>query len=245
MYPSLYTGASGLIAGERTIEIVSNNLANSRTLAFKPERPLFASYLNAALAKTFPAGQHAACGGVALATTWNEEGKVVLRETRQPYDMALHGDGWFRIGTPDGERLTRAGAFTRSEKGTLVTLEGYSVLDTNGKPITIPEGQLVVAGDGTLSVDDIPIGKLGLAKGSNAAMTREGGTLWNPQGTIEPLDPKADPVRQGYLEDSGVQALEELVDLIAAQRHFEFNQRMVDLMGNTVAKKAIELGAPR
>lgn len=245
MYPSLYVGASGLIAGERSVEIVSNNLANSRTLAFQPERPLFSSYLNTAMGKPSGGGQPVAVSGVALAATWRPEGEAVLRQTNQPFDLALQGEGWFRIGTPAGERLTRAGAFTRDDDGRLVTMSGNPVLDTNGRPISIPQGQLTVGGDGTLTVGEAAVGRLGLVQGAASGLSREGETLWRPAGDLIPLDPKADPVRQGYLEDSSVRPIDELVDLIAAQRNFELNQRVVDLMGNTVAKKAIELGAPR
>jgi flagellar basal body rod protein FlgG len=245
MFPQLYTAASGLVAGEQTLELVTGNLANSRTPGYRPDRPLFASYLSEAAQRAVPGGRPAAPNGVLLASSWRGEEIGPLRETGNALDLALRSEGWFRVETPNGERLTRAGSFSRGRDGRLTTGHGYAVLDDKGKPIALPEGRLVVTPDGTLTVDEAVAGRLGIAQAKAAALTREGELLWMSGAPVQPLDAAAVDVRQGYIEESAVNATSELVNLIQAQRMYEMQQRLLDVTANTLARKAIEIGEPR
>jgi flagellar basal body rod protein FlgG len=245
MFPQLYTAASGMVAGEQTLEIVSGNLANARTPGYRPDRPMFAEYLSEVLAARVPGGRPVAPNGVLLASSWRADEQGQLQQTGNDFDLALEGPGWFRIGTPNGERLSRAGIFTRALDGRLTTDQGNDVLDTNGKPIRLPEGRLVVTPDGSLTVDGAVVARIGLAEATAQALLREGESLWAPQGPVKPLPPGRTRVAQGYIEESGVNATAELVNLITAQRLYEMQQKLLDLTANTLARKAIELGEPR
>jgi flagellar basal-body rod protein FlgF len=245
MFPQLYTAASGMVAGEQTLDLVTGNLANVRTPGYRADRPLFSSYMSAATEANVAGGRPAAPRGVMLTSSWRPEEQGPLRESGNPLDLALAGPGWFRLGTPNGERLTRAGTFSRSNDGRLVTAQGLDVLDTNGQPLRLPDGTVTVTNDGTVSIDGAPVGQLGLAQSESAALTREGETLWKTQAPIVPLDMKNTQVHQGFVEESAVNATSELVSMIQAQRMYEMQQKLVDVTANTLARKAIELGDPR
>lgn len=245
MFPQLYTAASGMVAGERTLELVSNNLANADTPGFKADRALFESYLSDAARRDVPGGNPAAPRGVTVASSWRPEEQGSLRETQNALDLALSGPGWFRVETPQGERLTRDGSFTRGADGKLSTTNGLHVLDANGKPIALPDGQISVAPDGTVTVDEAAVGRLGIASATAQSLVREGETLWRADAPLPAQDMKQTQVRQGYVEQSSVNVVGELASLIQVQRNYEMHQKLLDVTANTVAKKAIELGEPR
>lgn len=245
MFPQLYTAASGIVAGEQTLDLVAGNLANVRTPGYRPDRPLFEGYLSEAARAAFPGGEPAIPREVALVSAWRSEESGPLRETGNPFDIAIEGEGWFRVRTPQGERLTRAGSFQRGPDAQLVTGHGYPVLDAAGRPITLPDGRILVAPDGSVTVDEVNVGRLGLARAKAGALTREGELLWRFDGELQRLDPAQVKVRQGVIEESGVNATGELVTLIDAQRMYEMQQKVLDVTANTLARKAIELGDVR
>lgn len=245
MFPQLYTAASGMVAGEQALYIVAGNLANLRTPGYRADRPLFETYLSAVASARVPGGRPVAPQGVVLASSWRPDEQGPLRETGNEFDLALQGPGWFRVATAGGERLTRAGTFSRAVDGRLVTLHGHDVLDAAGRPIRLPQGRLAVTADGSVTVDGAVVAKLGLAQATAQALLREGETLWVPGGAVQPLAGGATSVRQGFIEESGVDATGELVTLIQAQRNYELQQKLLDLTANTLARRAIELGEPR
>jgi flagellar basal body rod protein FlgG len=246
MYPLLYTGASGLVAGEKNLDAISNNLANAGTTAYRPERALFASYLDRAVVAGTPGGNPAGPRGVAFAGAWRDDTPGPLRETGNLFDVAIAGRGWFRVETPAGERLTRAGNFQRDARDRLVTAEGFPVLDDKGKPITIgAEGEVALVPDGTLTVDGEAVARIGVVDARLADLSREGGNLWKASATPTPIPAEETVLRQGFLEQSGVVAVEQLVAMIATQRMFEMNQKVVDVAANTIARRALELSGVR
>ncbi|MDQ7007271.1 MAG: flagellar hook basal-body protein [Acidobacteriota bacterium] len=242
MFPQLYTGASGMVAAEKNLEVVTHNLANAKTPAYTPERALFAAYLDQRLGDASAGGPLPAARSVALGGNWRIERPGPMRSTGNPLDLALEGPGWFRVMTPGGERLTRAGSLTRTADGALATMHGMRVLDDQGRPITLPEGELQIGADGTLTVNDEVVARLGIASAPMSTLERDGDTLWRPLGPVRPLEPESVRVVQGFIEDSGVQPATELISMVAAQRMFEMQQRVVQATANTVARKALELG---
>lgn len=238
MFPQLYTAASGLIAGERQVETSANNLANASTPAYQSERPLFESYLGEAVKRAWPGAKPAAPHSVSVTNSWRSTEAGPLHQTGNPLDLALESPGYFRVQTPDGERLTRSGNFTRHAEGRLTTTEGFAVLDDGGQPIRLPEGTFTVNQDGTFSGG----GRLGIVTAPQQQLTRAGESLWDAGGRATPVDPAEVSVRQGHLEGSNVDAVRELTGMVAAQRLFELQQRMVDLTGNQLARRALELG---
>ena len=244
MFPQFYTGASGLVAAGKSLELTANNLANVRTPAYRPDRPLFASYLSAESVQGRPAAPGTEPMSVSVAGGWRSDRPGPLRETGNPLDVALKGPGWLRVQTPQGERYTRAGSLTRGQDGALSTQHGFAVLDDRGVPIQLPDGKVGIAPDGTLTVGDAVVARLGVADPAMANMVREGENLWRAAGQVNQLTPEQTRMAQGFLEESGVEATRELMTMIETQRMFDMQQRIVNLTANTVVPGALKLGEP-
>ncbi len=242
MFPMLYTAASGLVAGEKALDVTASNLANVTTPAYRPERPLFSSYLGRAVARA--AAGATAPAEVDVGGTWTSMRPGPLRSTGNPLDLAIEGEGWFRVQAPGGERLTRAGNLRLDEQGRLVTADGNPLLDELGNPIVVPSGarQVEVAQDGTVSVDGEQLATIGLVTAPAGTLRREGNSLWVATAGTTPLPPSRVRIRQGFLEQSGVSATEELVRMISVQRLFELQERVVHVAANVVADRAVKLG---
>jgi flagellar basal-body rod protein FlgF len=131
--------------------------------------------------------------------------------------------------TPDGERLTRAGAFARNADGEIVNLDGNALLDEGGGAIVIPfEAEHVgVASDGTISVNGAPVAKVGVVTVEDqTGLFREGGVLFRAENGTIPLEDGR--VVQGFLEQSNVSPVAEMARMIAVQRAYEYGQKLMD-----------------
>lgn len=226
-----------MISDSRALELVSNNLANSRTPAFRPERPIFSS-----IEPPEPARRAGVVintpRSVAVQSSWHDLNPSSIRETGQPFDIAIRGPGWFRVETPNGERLTRNGMFTRDIEGRLTTMSGLPVLNNEGEALNIPTGTMTVDQEGFLSVDGTPIGRLGIVE-STGNVVQEGDSLWRSEGGV--ADSEQPEIAQGFVEESSVQPTQELITMIQVQRAFERQQKVVDLTANVVARQALDL----
>lgn len=214
------TRQSGLMA---EMQAVANNIANANTTGFRAEGVTFAEHIKAL-------GPDDASLSMATATARQTSAvQGALAQTGGTFDLAIEGDGFFLIQTPQGERLTRAGAFTPNENGDLVTLDGYPVLDAGGAPVFVPQGvgTIGIAPDGTISADGQPVGQVGIVMPSDPlSMTRENGVRFAAPGGFEPaLDGR---VLQGFLEDSNVNPIEQITRMIEVQRAYELGQSFMD-----------------
>ena len=219
IYASL-TRQSGLMAEMR---VVANNIANANTAGFRREGVIFAEHLEA-LDRHGDTLSMAHARGRLL-----DLGQGVLTQTGNAMDLAIEGDGFFMVETPDGPRLTRAGAFTPSAEGELMNSEGHRLLDEGQAPIILPAGaaDVVVGADGTLSSNGLPFGRLGLfAAPDPQDLTRQGGTAFDFEGTPEPAEEAR--VRQGFLEESNVDPVFEITRMIEVQRAYELGQSLLD-----------------
>ena len=177
---------------------IANNIANASTTGFKAEEVMFSEYIG-------------------------------LARTGGPFDLAIEGDGFFLVETPNGERLTRAGSFTPNGDGDLVTMDGYPVLDAGGAPVFIPQdaGEIGIAPDGTISAGGNPVGQIGLVLPADPLkMTREGGTLFNPQGGFDAATDGR--MMQGFLEQSNVNPIIQIGRMIEVQRAYELGQSFME-----------------
>jgi flagellar basal body rod protein FlgG len=167
-----------------------------------------------------------------------------LRQTGEPLDLALHGAGFFRVQTPDGERLTRDGRFLRDADGTLVTVDGYQVLDAAGAPITLADGTVAVAGDGTLTVDGQAAGQLGLASFADpeAELARDParGNLFIAAG--QPTGQEQGTVVQGYLETSNINPAQLMTQMVSVGRAYEAAQMLVQTQDELLGRAISTLG---
>ena len=154
--------------------------------------------------------------------------QATLSQTGGSFDFAIQGDGFFLIETPEGERLTRAGAFTPNAEGELVTPDGYRLLDAGGAPVFVPPDAKAVglSQDGTLSAEGQPIAQIGLWQPADPlALRHQAGTLFDG-GELEPVENGT--VIQGMLEESNVQPVSEIARMIEVQRAYELGQKFLD-----------------
>ncbi len=212
---------SGLMREMRT---VANNIANANTNGFRREGVVFSEYL-VSLDRS----------GDTLSMA-NARGRLIdlkhagLTQTGGTFDLAIEGDGFFMLETPEGNRLTRAGAFVPSAEGELLTPDGARLLDEGQAPIIIPGGAQAIAigPDGTLTADGIPVARVGLfaAPDDKSEMLRQGGTRFSFATDPEPVEDVR--IHQGFLEDSNVDPVFEISRMIEVQRAYELGQKFLD-----------------
>ena len=214
--------ASRLVAQQRASSVTGNNIANANTPGFKYERVQFADWLNRQTGIDTPRGGAPIVYAQDRAT-WRDLQPGSLSQTGNTFDVALTGDGFFTVSTQRGVRLTRDGRFGLTPDGTLADSTGNAVLDANGQPLRMPPNarQIAIAGDGSVSTDSGPVGKLGVVSPNDPGRLRaEGATLLNaPTGTNAITRPR---VVQGALEESNVQPVLELTHMLADAKEFQF-----------------------
>jgi flagellar basal-body rod protein FlgF len=149
-------------------------------------------------------------------------------QTGGTFDLAIEGDGFFLVQTPQGERLTRAGAFGPNENGDLVTPDGHLVLDAGGATVFVPQGagQVGISPDGTISAGGQPVGQIGLVLPVDPMqMRREGGVLFSTDEFAPAPDAR---MVQGFLEDANVNPILQISRMIEVQRAYELGQSFMD-----------------
>jgi flagellar basal-body rod protein FlgF len=204
----------------REMQVVANNIANGGTVGFRREGVVFSEFLR----RTDE--------GPSISMARGEGRHVDLREgALQPtggrFDFAIRGEGFFLIETPQGQRLTRAGAFLPGPDGAVLTPDGHRLLDAGGAAVVVPPGAEVSLGpDGTLSAGGLPVAQIGLWQPEDANTLRhEAGTLFSAEALVPVQGAR---LVQGSLEESNVHAVEEVARLIAVQRAYEFGQSFMD-----------------
>ena len=211
---------SGLMSEMRAI---ANNIANAATTGFRAEGVLFSEHV---------AGLGRAAPSLSMA---NIEGRIVspvqgaLAQTGGTFDLAIEGDGYFLIETPGGNRLTRAGSFTPSAEGELVTPDGMRLLDAGDSPVAIPPGaaKIAIGRDGTVTADGLPVAGIGLwTPAGETGLVADGATRFDAPDGIEPME--NGQILQGFVEQSNVDAVAEIARMIEVQRAYELGQGFLD-----------------
>jgi flagellar basal-body rod protein FlgG len=244
---ALYTAASGMNAQQANIDNVANNLANVNTVGFKKSRVDFEDLVYQQIkAPGTPTSQeaNAAIGlesglGTRAVATVRNFGVGNLRSTNSPLDMAVEGNGFFQIALPGGETgYTRAGGLHLNGEGQVVTADGLAL----EPQISIPSNALsiTVSKDGIVSValpgqpEPQQVGTIELAMFQNAAglQARGGNVFVATSASGDPITgvPGTDgmgTIAQGFLEESNVSVVEEMVQMILGQRAYEANSRVI------------------
>ncbi len=219
------TRQSGLT---REMNVLANNIANAATTGYRAEGIAFSEFI-----KSAPGTESISMATANVQMTSLEQG--ALKQTGGSFDFAVEGPGFFMVQTADGERLTRAGAFSPNENGDLVNMDGHLVLDSGGAPIFIPPDakSVDVSSDGTFSVDGNPIGQLGIYKPVNPLdLKRETGVLFEAPDGVEPIEEAR--VLQGFLENSNVNPITQLSRMIEVQRAYEMGQTFLENEHNRI-----------
>ncbi|MBO8142173.1 MAG: flagellar basal-body rod protein FlgF [Firmicutes bacterium] len=257
MLRGMYTGASAMMAEQVRVDVLANNLANGQTTGFKREAVLqsaFPSMLLRRIGDPVRMRSGDAAGGDLrpvvgrLGTGTYVDGTYTvyeagpLRFTGNSFDVALVGNGFFAVETPGGVRFTRDGRFTLDGDGWLVTLTGYRVLGQAG-PIRILGSDVRIDEDGRVFVDGELVAALQpVGFDEPQGLLREGAGLWAATAASGPPQPAGARVHQGYLEQSNVNLVSTMVELISAYRSYEANQRVVQAYDQTLGKAVNELG---
>ncbi len=210
-------------------EMLAHNLANVSTHGFKGERA-FARLIDGALP------------GVASETDLRTG---TLTPTDSTLDIALDGDGFLVVDTPDGERLTRGGAFQIDELGRLTDGRGNALLGEGG-PLFLPPGSIRIDTDGTLLVEGARIDRLRVERPvPEGEIGREDGVRFSYEGRLEPVERGRVRVLQGFLEESNVNAVESMVELVTVQRAYAAVSRAVEALDGVAATVANDLARPQ
>lgn len=223
-----YVALSRMVAQQRALDVRATNIANSGTPGFKSQSILFSDYLLNQRGVTPPPGGRVV-QLVQDRATWRDFGQGPLSKTGNPLDLALQSDGFFAVDTPRGERYTRAGRFSLSASGQVVDGVGNAVLGTDGRPLGVPPGAtgLTVAGDGSLSSDAGPLGRLRVVRFEDPQRMRaEGDSLFATDEA--PTDAPSPGVAQGMIEGANTKAIVEVTAMMAEMREFEFASQFAD-----------------
>ena len=247
MINALNTAATGMAAQARQVEVISNNIANADTVAFKKSRAEFQDLLyqnikepGAATSATTanPTGVQVGVG-VKLAAVSREHGQGSLRQTGRPLDVAVGGAGFFAVQKGDGEVVyTRDGGFQMDGEGRLVNSQGFAVVPELRIPPTAqglsisPDGK-VTARVGN-SNDITELGQIQITTFANpAGLLAQGGNIYSPSTASgapvpsTPGEPGVGSLQQQFLESSNVSPVTEMTDLIRAQRVYELNSKVI------------------
>ncbi len=214
------TRQSGLM---REMQMVANNIANLSTGGFRKEGLIFSEYVER-LGDDAPSLSMAAARG-----RLTDQSQGVLTQTGGQFDFGIEGDGFFLLETPDGQALTRAGSFTPSAEGELVTSEGYRLLDGGGAPVFVPGDARAIslAADGTLSADGQPLTQIGLWQAAPGEdLSRRDGVMFTLSN--DPVPVENGRILQGFVEGSNVNPISEIARMIQVQRAYEMGQGFLD-----------------
>ena len=218
---------SRLVAQQRAMDVMADNIANANTPGFKAQRMQFSDWLSPQKS-TAPQG-----GGTIVYTqdraTWREQQVGTLSHTGNPLDLALGRDGYFTVQTANGQRLTRDGRFGLQANGTLADSAGNAVLDSNGQRIQFAptDTQITIAADGTVSTENGQLAKVGVVNPSDPMqLTAEGNTLFRADTTTT-APVIAPAIVQGSIEDSNVQPVLETTRMMDGERQFQFMMQFI------------------
>lgn len=245
---SLSIGASGMLAQQTNVEVISNNIANMTTTGYKRQRAEFQDLLyqnqrrvgstSSAAGTIVPSGIQLGLG-VKTSATYRITQQGSLQQTQNDFDLAINGTGYFQIELPSGEvAYSRAGSFQLSPAGEIVTQDGYRVLPgitipNNARGVTINDsGEVLVKLDG--QVAEANVGQLQIAAFANeAGLEAIGGNMYlESPASGAAIAGVANStgygkVMQGFLESSNVNVVSEITSLITAQRAYEMNSKVI------------------
>lgn len=279
MIRGLYTGASGMIAQMGRIDVLSNNLANVDTPAYKRDTTIMKAFpemlihrVNDDGVRVIPPGSYDLMPivgklgtGVEINEVFTRFAQGAFKQTGNDFDLALEGEGFFAVQTPQGERYTRNGGFLINQEGYLVTKDGFEVLGENG-PVRIKKNNFMIDEQGNVYenpefgedprrlvsvqengwenvvlVDRLKI--VGFPRPRH--IDKAGESLYREtedSGPAEVIEQGRPAVRQGVLEASNVNPVVEMVNLIEVHRTYEANQKTIQAHDTALGRAVNEVG---
>ena len=255
MVRGLYTGWTGMENEQKRLDIISNNLANAATVGYKKEGVTNQSFDDVLTLKIRDESENFTDQkigkmtlGVKLGEVYTDYKQGSLRETRNSFDFAIEGDGFFKMQVTDRdgnikERYTRAGQFVMDSEGYLVDVNGNHLMSEGGTlQVPTDASQIVVDLQGNVFADGVQVDKLMLADFEDYNYLKKfGETMYEAVDGATLKDTNAG-VRQGYTEQSNVNVVSEMVNMIAITRAYEANQKVIQSIDNTLELAANSVG---
>ncbi len=243
MIRGIYTSASGMLAETTRADTIANNLANGNTTGYKKDVAISKDFASILIRRINDGQDAPTIGKLGLGAMIDEVATIhttgAMHPTGNSLDFAVDGKGYFAVETPAGMRFTRNGSFTRNAQGELVTSEGQRVLGQNGV-IRIPDGQVTVDETGRLTVDGVNAGQLRVVEFANEReLIKEGASLYRAPNNGRQATGK---VEQGVLEQSNVNIISEMVNMISGYRAYEVNAKTVQAHDQLLDKAVNEVG---
>ncbi len=238
------SGVASQMAQNR-LDVISNNLANANTVGFRADHAAFSTLFTNRLHQGAPATTAAAY--LSLNRQYIDMNPGNIRQTGRPLDFAIQGNGWFKVQMDDGRiALTRAGNFRLDGDGNLLTQGGLPVLDGGDNPVRLPPGEISATANGALYVNGEPAADLGLVQMRDpAAAQKAAGTLiLTSPDNIEPADASVS-VRQGALEDSNVNSVLAMAEMIDTMRGYQAMMKVVEQYNQIAGQINDRVGAVR
>jgi flagellar basal body rod protein FlgG len=251
----LYLSAAGVLTSSYRQDVIANNLANSETVGFKKDLPLFQQRLTEAQQRRLPPGagpegptnplMEPIGGGLLAHPTVIDTSQGELEPTGSALDVAIEGSGYFAIDQGGETRLTRSGQFALDREGNLILSDeqGQRVLDDQRRPIKLtPEGGVAIGPDGTVTQHGQAVARLGVFDVADPSrLVKQGATLLNPGNQDLVEAGPATTLHSEFLERANVDPATELAALMDTQRQLEANANMIRYQDQTL-QKLVEVG---
>jgi flagellar basal-body rod protein FlgF len=235
-----YAAMTGLVARSQAMDTAAANLANAQTPGYRAEREFFRSVVLGPDAADSQLGEtvnnYGLLGGDRLSMA-----QGALQQTGNPLDLAIEGEGFFQVQTPNGLRYTRDGSFHRAQSGQLVTSAGEPVLSTAGQTIQVPPGEVTVGADGALSVAGGVVASVGVFTfPPGGELTPEGANRYIAPAGVAAVASKSSAVHQGAIESANEDVIQGSLNLIVIQRQAEMMQKALTIFHTEFNKIATE-----
>jgi flagellar basal-body rod protein FlgF len=217
-----YITLSKQTALRRQMDIIAHNLANASTTSYRGETPMFAE-------QVVKVGDQRPLSFVRDVGIVRDLKEGPLERTGNTFDLALHGDGYFVVETPAGQRFTRNGHFILNAEGEMVTSSGSKVMDTDQRTIRLGDtrGHITISSDGTISSGEGIITRLKVVSFADpAGLQREADSLYVTDQ--RPQEPRDVSIMQGMLERSNVRPILEMTRMIEVHRSYQANSKLIE-----------------
>ncbi len=247
MIKGLYSAVSGMLMNAAKQQVLSHNVANLDTPGFKQILTTAEGFMQSQDVYS-PQDKTGVSGldflgkmglGSMISQEYIDYTQGALLDTGNAMDFAIQGNAMFKVKTPDGDFYTRDGRFIRDVNNNLVTVDGFKVLDKAGQEIKLPEGEISVAQDGTISVNGTVATQFGFGVFDNpkTELTHAFGNFFS--GPAASTSTEVPQVMQGYVEGSNANPSQLMTQLVEVARSYEAAQKLVqnqdELLGKTIA----------
>lgn len=241
----MYLAAAGALVQQMRLEMLANNVANINTVGYKGEKSVFRVPKEAPSAEELPSeeGSQSLSPYAPPFSTMVDFSQGALHQTGNPLDVALNGEGFFNVQTPDGIQYTRQGSFTLNTDGVLVTQDGYPVLGEGGE-ITIEGGTVEIDELGGVYADGDEVGRLQVtAFANNDRLEKAGNARFvSNDPAMAGNRPENTTVRQGHLESANVNPVQAMTEMIETSRAFEAYQKVIQSADEATEKSINNVG---